>query len=122
LRRVERIEQASEKLTFGGGPVDAKVLGLTPSYKELEQAGASLMPVLTALTRVPGIGSQSDLEQRLAQLQIPSGDMYPETRKKAIAELKLFIEDLRNAYTNVAEGAAPSQSAAPTGVKFLGFE
>lgn len=115
LRRIERIEKASDNLTWGGGPLDAKALALTPSYKELEQAGASLMPTLTALTRVPGIGSQSDLEQRLANLQIPSGDMYPETRAKAIQELKLFIDDLRAAYMGVAEGQAPAMpSAAPS--------
>lgn len=126
LRRLDRIEAASGKLTFGGGPLDAKALALTPSHKELEQAGASLMPVLTALTRVPGIGSQSDLEQRLAQLQIPSGDMYEETRQKAITELRTFIEDLRAAYMNAASGQATQQPTEPTpqqgGVKFLGFE
>jgi hypothetical protein len=125
LRRLDRIEAASGKLTFGGGPLDAKALALTPSYKELEQAGASLMPVLTALTRVPGIGSQSDLEQRLAQLQIPSGDMYGETRQKAIAELRTFIEDLRAAYMNAANGQItqqPTEQPAQGGIKFLGFE
>lgn len=113
LRRIERIEKASDNLTWGGGPLDAKALGLTPSYKELEQAGASLMPTLTALTRVPGIGSQSDLEQRLANLQIPSGDMYPDTRAAAIKELKAFIDDLRAAYMSVAEGKAPMSPLRP---------
>jgi hypothetical protein len=35
--------------------------------------------------------------------------MYGETRQKAIAELRTFIEDLRAAYMNAANGQATQQ-------------
>jgi hypothetical protein len=119
MRRVERLAAASQNLgnaVADGGPVDGFLLSRTPSGQELVQSAASLMPALTALTRVPGIGAQSDLEQRLAQLQLPDPSMYPDVRARAVEELKLFMADLRNAYLNAAgmEGgtsAAPSQAA-----------
>lgn len=107
IRRVDRLSQASQSLgnfLADGGPIDGPLLSKTKSGQELEQSAASLMPVLTALTRVPGIGAQSDLEQRLAMLQLPSVDMYPEVRARAVAELQAFMRDLRQAYVNLAAG------------------
>lgn len=115
MRRIERLAQASENLgnwVADGGPLDGPILSNTKSGQELTQSGASLMPVLTALTRVPGIGAQSDLEQRLAQLQIPDPSMYPEVRAKAVAELRQFMQDLRQAYVNVAQGATAAAATA----------
>lgn len=136
VRRVERLAQASENLggmLADGGPVDGFALSRTPSGQELTQAGANLIQVLTALTRTPGIGSQSDLEQRLAMLQLPTPDMYPAVRQRAVAELRQFMSELRQAYVNVAAGqgvAMPDEAggagiasrgpAAPAGVVDFG--
>jgi len=114
MRRVDRIAAASDALSQGltgaiadGGKVDQFALFLTKKGAELEQAGGNLVQVLTSLTRVPGIGSQSDLEQRLAMLQIPSSSMPPEVRAKAIDELRLFTADLRDAYALATGDEAP---------------
>ena len=118
VRRAERLVNASANLgnfLADGGPVDGLLLARTPAGQELEQAGASFMPVLTALTRVPGIGAQSDLEQRLAMLQLPTADMYPDVRARAAQELQLFMRDLRDAYRNIAAGNGielPAEAAA----------
>jgi hypothetical protein len=117
LRRVDRVSQAVESLAgnkfFDGGPLDQFVVGPSEKGQELQQSVASLMPTLTALTRVPGIGSQSDLEQRLAMLQLPSAEFRPEVNRRAIAELRLFVSDLQNAYTSAAGmEPAPTQAGA----------
>jgi hypothetical protein len=110
LRRLDRVKTASEKLSFGG-PIIGGVVGMTPEGQELDQANAQLLTELTALTRVPGVGAQSDLEQRLAQLQLPTAGMYPAVRANAIKELEQFLGDLEAALTNVGGQGAPSANS-----------
>jgi hypothetical protein len=101
-RRLERLAEAAGSIEknwlFDGGKLDQYALAWTKQGGEMEQSAASLVPELTALTRVPGIGSQSDLESRLASLQFPSAEFGPETNRKAVAELRAFIGDLKDAY------------------------
>lgn len=122
-RRVERVAQASEAIAknrfVDGGRFDGKILAWSKEGQELEQAGGNLVQTLTALTRIPGVGSQSDLEQRLAMLQIPSSDMPPEVRANAVNELRQFMADLEQAIGGVADGSYfqdPTAAAAPAGV------
>lgn len=101
-RRVERLAQAVEgigkNMAFDGGPLDQYALAWTKQGQEVTQAKAALTSELTALTRVPGIGSQSDLETRLASLPFPSSEFAPEVNANAIAELKAFMADLKDVY------------------------
>ncbi len=108
MRRAERLSQAVASIGknsfLDGGPSDAKVLQYTEQGRELVAAAAQLMPELQALTRVPGIGSQSDLEARLASLALPSLEMDPDTNQRSMAELQAFIQDLKAAYETMATG------------------
>jgi hypothetical protein len=103
-RNLDEIEQIGKSLTFGSGPIAGRVSQLGENYGAHEQKAGNILSQLTRLTRVPGIGSQSDLEQRLQQLQIPSINMDDLARRNSIAELRTFIADLRAAYENVASG------------------
>lgn len=118
-RAIQRIEEAAAAIAdnplLDGGPMDQFVLNKLPEGQELQQASASLLPVLTALTRVPGVGAQSDLESRLASLQMPSAEFPPQVNKKAAAALKAYMRDLRAAYENVQGTSAPAAPAAPAG-------
>lgn len=111
VRRVARIAEAVQSMKnnrlLDGGPADAKVLQYLPEGRELMSATAGLMPVLTALTRVPGVGAQSDLETRLSNLQMPSLEMPPEVNERTLVELNLFLRDLGNAYANLNTGKVP---------------
>jgi hypothetical protein len=117
LRQLDRVEKASQAIAnnklFDGGEVDAKVIDRTQEGRELVAAIAQLRPSLTALTRVPGIGSQSDLEARLDGLQFPSSDLPPAVRQKNVEELKAFVSDLRDVYTSLAGDQSPEQEQAP---------
>ena len=125
LRRVERLGSAvtaiSKNVAFDGGPLDARLLSVTKDGRELMAASAQLMPELQALTRVPGIGSQSDLETRLASLALPSLEMPPDVNRRSQAELKAFVEDLKAAYQSIVAGENPALQkpvqAAPGGWK-----
>jgi hypothetical protein len=116
LRRVDRLGEAvnalSKNRVFDGGPMDAMALKYSKQGQEISASAAQLMPELQALTRVPGIGSQSDLEARLASLALPSLEMSPEVNKKSQAELKAFVEDLRAAYQSLLDGGSSSEPEA----------
>jgi hypothetical protein len=114
VRRLDRVSSAVESLASGlvdGGPIDAYALKFSPKGQELTTAVASLLPELTALTRVPGIGSQSDLETRLANLQLPSLEVSPEINRRTLEELRTFMLDLQAAYKNLAGEAAQDAPA-----------
>lgn len=112
-RRVERLAAAVEAIgknvLFDGGPLDQYALAWSKQGQEIAQAKAALTSELTALTRVPGIGSQSDLETRLASLPFPSAEFAPEVNARAIAELKAFMADLKDVYGSAAADIQSSE-------------
>ena len=116
-RRMERLTAAvaaiSDNPIFSGGVVSEKVLPYTKEGRELNASIAQVKPILTALTRVPGIGSQSDLEARLDSLQYPDAGFSPETNEANAAEITAFIADLSAAYQSLLSGGA--QAAAGSG-------
>ena len=58
----------------------------------------TLIVSLLSLTRVPGIGSQSDLEARIAAMQYPSLDKDPAVNARTLQNLQAFVSDLQDAY------------------------
>jgi hypothetical protein len=119
LKRLEAaVNELSQNKVFDGGPLDQYALAPTKLGQEMEQAGGAIMPALTALTRVPGVGSQSDWEGRLNMMQLPSVRFSPEVNKRAIAGLRQFMTDLRAAYRKAGipfpEDASGAASQAPS--------
>lgn len=116
IRGMGRIEQALSALEGGmvnTGPVDAMVQRYTPQGQELEAAVGGIQNSILALTRVPGIGEQSDLEARIAALQYPSLDKPPEVNRRTLEQLKFFMRDLAKAYESaMQEDAAGTVSPA----------
>lgn len=125
VRGLGRIEQALQALSGGmvnTGPLDQYAKRYTKAGQELEAAVGGIQNSLLSLTRVPGIGSQSDLEARIAGMQYPSLDKDPAVNARTIENLRAFITDLQQAYqladapvtgdTKRSSGVAP---AAPGG-------
>lgn len=133
IRGLGRIDQALAKLNIPGvntGPLDQYVVRNTEAGQELEAAVGGIQNSFLALTRVPGIGSQSDLEARIAALQYPSLDKAPEVNRRTMENLKLFARDLAKAYeAAVTQGAgesnpdadgAPEPGTEQDGYRFIG--
>lgn len=128
LPRIEAALAALSKdmIPTGPFPGQAQVKGAQKTGAELEAAVGAIRNPMLALTRVPGIGVQSNLEARLAGLQFPSLNLPPESNAKNLADLKLFVQDLRTAYQNVLDGKVapsapvPAASAAPTSAAPVG--
>jgi hypothetical protein len=124
VRRLDRVKMASQALGTGGGPAEGRLRGLvgTPAAQEMEAANAQLINEITALTRIPGVGSQSDLEQRLAQLALPQVSQHPSVRARSIQELEAFLTDLGAALDSVAnpQQSGPQVGTVEDGYRYIG--
>ncbi len=101
-RGLTRIDEAMKKLTGGlidTGPIDGRLMVSTPQGQELEAAVGAIQNDMLALTRVPGIGSQSDLEAKIANLKYPSIYNHPSVNAANVQQLKAFMGDLRRQIT-----------------------
>ena len=117
IRGIDRIETALKALNGGlmdTGPLDQFAQRYTKEGRELQASVGAIQNSMLALTRVPGVGSQSDLEQRVAMLQYPSLDMPPEVNQRTMQNLRAFAQDLKAAYDNAtrAPAAASARPAA----------
>lgn len=118
-RGLARIESALSNL--GGsfvdtGPIDQYLVRNTEAGQELDAAVGAIQNSMLALTRVPGVGSQSDLEARIAALQYPSLSNAPGVNARTLKQLKDFVQELQgiSAEASGTLGDAPP-AAAPRG-------
>ncbi|MGO4718030.1 hypothetical protein AB4071_02735 [Stenotrophomonas sp. 2MCAF14_2] len=118
-RGLARIESALGNL--GGafvdtGPVDQYLVRNTEAGQELDAAVGAIQNSMLAMTRVPGVGSQSDLEARIAALQYPSLSNAPGVNARTLKQLKDFVQELQGMSADASGtlGDAPPP-AAPRG-------
>jgi predicted RNA-binding Zn ribbon-like protein len=112
-RSIGRIESALKALDGGlvdTGPLDGRIQKFTSKGQELDAAVGAIQNSFLALTRVPGMGSQSDLEAKIAALQYPALDKAPEVNRKTLQQLREFAADLKRALEG-QPGATPSKAA-----------
>lgn len=113
VRGVDRIDAALRALDRGvladTGPIDQFAQRYTQAGQELESAVGAIQNSMLSLTRVPGVGSQSDLEARVANMQYPSLDKSPEVNRRTMQNLRMLVQDLQQAYGNVTRAQVPGQ-------------
>lgn len=107
-RGIKRIQSALDAL--GGsfvdtGPVDQYLVRHTPSGQELDAAVGAIQNSMLALTRVPGVGSQSDLEARIAAMQYPSLANAPSVNANSMKQLQDFVADLQARAAQAQQGS-----------------
>lgn len=110
-RGLSRIDSALKGLTgkfVDTGPIDGRLMIATPEGQELEAAVGAIQNDMLALTRVPGIGSQSDLEAKIANLKYPSIYNHPSVNAANVQQLRAFMADLRRQITG--EGGSQQES------------
>lgn len=96
LDRIDTALKALEKMPLvNTGRFDQYITGMTPQGQELQAAISSIQNSMLGLTRVPGMGSQSDLEAKIAMMQYPSLDMPMETNMRTLQNLRQMMRDLK---------------------------
>lgn len=123
-RGLDRIDSALSKLESGRfgdtGPIDQYYQRYTPEGQELEAAVGAIQNDMLALTRVPGIGSQSDLEAKIANMKYPQLSNDPSVNRRNLAQLRSFIKDLSESLGRAPHGTGPLPGAVQDGYRFRG--
>jgi len=118
-RGLNRIQSALASLQgriVDTGPVDQWAMMFTPEGQELTAAVGAIQNDMLALTRVPGIGSQSDLEAKIANLKYPDLRYHPQVNAANLQQLRRFIEDLGRSL-GAAQGASRSDAQSASTIR-----
>lgn len=94
VARVEAALNELDKSRIGTGPAAQLAQRYLPAGQELETAVNAMNNSMLALTRVPGIGAQSDLEARIASMRFPQLDRDEAVNRRTLADLKSFVQQL----------------------------
>lgn len=114
LNRIDKALAALERGTVGDtGPVDQYYQQFTKEGQELEGAVGAIQNDMLALTRVPGVGSQSDLEAKVAALKYPSLGNHPDVNRRNVQQLRAFIADLAESLGRGAPATGTRQQERP---------
>lgn len=102
-------DRIAKRAVGKGGPLQGEALGLTEDGQLFTQYIDNLMTHIQALTRIPGVGAQSDWEGRLNKAVLPDLSQRPSARQVALDELELLVSDLEEAASMVSSGNLTSQ-------------
>lgn len=94
VARVEAALNALDQSRIGTGPAAQLAQRYLPAGQELETAVNAMNNSMLALTRVPGIGAQSDLEARIASMRFPQLDRDEAVNRRTLEDLKSFVQQL----------------------------
>lgn len=121
--QLEAVKAANEE--YKKGFLSGKWLGKAPTEaaERYDAAVSALKPTVSAITRIPGMGSMSDFETKLAMAPYPEPGKYDKTNDAAIAGLEQLIHDTESGYMSLspsaekapATGNAAGGGANPTG-------
>lgn len=76
----------------------------TPEGQAFDRAIANLAPLITAVTRVPGVGAMSDYETRLQQAALPSRGTYEDVTLQQFRDLGALLDSVEGGYTDLLSG------------------
>lgn len=114
-QQLNAVKQAFQKLrgSFSAG-LGGNYLP-TPEGQAFDRAIRNLSPLITAVTRVPGVGSMSDYEGRLAEQALPSRGTYENVTEQQIADLERLLNTIEGGYTDLLGTGKPAAPAANQG-------
>ena len=99
---LDRLDESSRNLAGGGGFFEGRLPAIGEKSQQYEGDAAQLLAALTAATRVPGIGAQSDTELRQMMASLPTRTDSEAVRQRKIAGIRQRLEAL-----NVGGGDDP---------------
>lgn len=121
-QKLTQIKSARQQLTAAREAFDklkgSYSAGLGGQYlptaggQAFDRAIANLAPLLTAVTRVPGIGAMSDYESRLQNAALPSRGTYEDVTVQQFDDLARLFDTVEQGYNELLSGgqAAPTAS------------
>lgn len=93
LNRIDAALKALDGKFVNTGPIDQYLVSMSKEGQELRAAVGAIQNDMLALTRVPGVGSQSDLEAKIANMKWPDLAYDPTVNQNNLAQLRAFMRD-----------------------------
>lgn len=89
----------------------------TSQGQAFDRAVRNLAPLVTAVTRVPGVGAMSDYESKLQEATLPSRGTYESVTEQQIADLERLLDTVEGGYRDLlGEGTqSPAAGASSNG-------
>jgi hypothetical protein len=111
-QQINSARQAFQKLrgTFSAG-LGGQYLP-TPEGQAFDRAIANLAPLITAVTRVPGVGAMSDYESRLQNAALPSRGTYEDVTAQQFQDLENLLNTVEAGYNDLLSGGQAAPTAA----------
>lgn len=108
---LARMQQTSDTLGSGGGFIEGRMPAMGSVTQDFDGAKAQLLAAIQSALRVPGIGSQSNME-----LQALMGALPERTQEKKVRDnqIKGIAQRLETIISRESGGASPMPPAAPT--------
>lgn len=76
----------------------------TPEGQAFDRSVANLKPLISAITRVPGVGSMSDYETRLQESGMPSRGTYEQVTEQQLNDLESLLDGIDGGYKDLLGG------------------
>lgn len=86
----------------------------TPEGQSFDRAVRNLAPLITAVTRVPGVGAMSDFEAKLQEQSLPSRGTYEDVTEQQIADLERLLDTIEGGYRDLMGGEQQAASGTAT--------
>lgn len=111
-QQLQAAKAAFNKLknTYSAGP-GGQFLP-TPEGQQFDRAIRNLSPLITAVTRVPGVGAMSDYESKLQESALPSRGTYEASTEQQIADLERLLDTVEGGYRDLL-GEGSSKQGVP---------
>jgi hypothetical protein len=93
------------------------LIGANPTSEKGRQFDAAVNAMrssVTAVTRVPGVGSMSDFETKLDQAKMPSRADYNSVTSQQIQEMEDLAKGIIQGYSTMLPGADAANTPAPS--------
>lgn len=111
-QQINSARQAFQKLrgTFSAG-LGGQYLP-TPEGQAFDRAISNLAPLITAVTRVPGVGAMSDYESKLQNAGLPSRGTYEDVTLQQFQDLENLLNTVEGGYNDLLSGGQAPAGAA----------
>lgn len=112
---LSRVQSASNTLGSGGGFIEGRLPAMGETTQDYDGAVAQLLAALQSAVRVPGIGSQSNMELQALMEALPLRKQEKKVRDNQITGIAQRLEEIlsREASTEQQAGSASVNAAGP---------
>lgn len=125
MRKALNALNTGMPFSTGTGLLQGRVSALGPEGQELQSAVGAIQNSMLALTRVPGVGTQSDRDSIVDERRYPSLTVDKSVNENTMKQLEDFAANLLGSFETetrsaqeIARGGQPQQQAPGGGSKY----